>query len=239
MSFEVIPAIDIKGGKCVRLFKGDFAQTTVYDDDPAAVAERWESLGARRLHLIDLDGAAAGHPRSQDVIGRIVGRTRLPVQMGGGVRDAEALASYVAMGVDRVMLGTVAVQKPELVADACRRFGGHVVVAVDSLDGYVATHGWLEKSSMPTLEFVKEMIALGVERFLFTDVSRDGTLTEPNYEAIVELVEGVGKPIIAAGGIASVEHLSRLRDIGVESAVVGKALYTGHVDLRRALELNT
>ncbi|TAK30424.1 MAG: 1-(5-phosphoribosyl)-5-[(5-phosphoribosylamino)methylideneamino]imidazole-4-carboxamide isomerase [Chloroflexota bacterium] len=239
MSFDVIPAIDIKEGKCVRLFQGDFAQATIYDDDPAAVAERWESLGARRLHLIDLDGAAAGHPCSQDVIGRIVTKTRLPVQVGGGVRDAEAFASYMEIGVDRVMLGTVAMQKPDLVADACRRFGQHVVVAVDSLDGCVATHGWLEKSSMPTLEFVRQMIALGVGRFLYTDVSRDGTLTEPNYQTIAELVEGVGKPIIAAGGIASVEHLRRLREIGVESAVVGKALYTGHIDLRQALELNT
>ena len=238
MRFEVIPAIDIKGGKCVRLFQGDFAQATVYGDDPAAVAKRWELLGARRLHLIDLDGAAAGYPRSQEVIGRIVTRSRLPVQMGGGVRDAQSLASYMKIGVDRVMLGTVAVQKPDLVADACRRFGQHIVVAVDSVDGYVATHGWLEKSSMPTLEFVRQMIALGVGRFLFTDVSRDGTLTEPNYAAITELVEGAGKPIIAAGGIASVEHLSRLRDIGVEGAVVGKALYTGHIDLRQALELN-
>lgn len=234
---EIIPAVDIKGGKCVRLYQGDYHRETVFSEEPLAVALEWWSQGARRLHIVDLDGAASGEPRNMALVEAIVKKIGIPVQLGGGVRDEATVANLLAIGVDRVILGTVAVEKPDLAQRLCQRHGEAIVVGIDARDGRVATHGWQKGTEFTALELGREMVGLGVKRIIYTDIKRDGTLTEPSFEAIAEMVEGVNLPIIAAGGISALSHLSRLKELGVEGAIVGRALYTGDVNLREALAL--
>ena len=233
---EIIPAIDLIDGKCVRLYQGDYSKETVYADDPVEVALRWESLGAHRIHIVDLDGARTGNHDNLNVVKRIVKAHRVPVQMGGGVRSLDSARRIIESGVQRVMLGTVAVRDPGIVRSACSELGSDViVVAVDSKDGRVAVSGWTSASDMQASDLIGDMMDTGVHTFLCTDISRDGTLTGPNYTLVRELVEIAGEGIIAAGGIASVQHLHRLADTGVGGAVIGKALYTGDIDLAEAL----
>ncbi len=233
---ELIPAIDLIDGKCVRLYQGDYSQETVYADDPVQVALRWESLGASRIHIVDLDGARSGNPDNLSVVERIVQAVNVPVQMGGGVRTLDTARRILDTGVHRVMLGTVAVRDPQIVHDACAQFGSEaVVVAVDSKDGQVAVSGWTSASQIQATDLVASMMQAGVHTFLCTDISRDGTLSGPNYHLMRDLVEVAGNGIIAAGGIASIQHLQCLADTGVGSAVIGKALYTGDIDLADAL----
>ena len=233
---EVIPAIDLIGGKCVRLYQGDYSQETVYSDDPVQVALKWESLGARRIHIVDLDGARSGRPENLDVVKRVLDAVRAPVQMGGGVRSLDSARDIIEAGVQRVMLGTVAVRDPDIARAACSELGSErVVVAVDSKDGAVAVSGWSSGSDVKATDLIAVMMEAGVEVFLCTDIARDGTLTGPNYGLMRSLVEVAGEGVIAAGGIASVEHLRRLAELGVGGAVVGKALYTGDVDLGEAV----
>ena len=232
---EIIPAVDIRGGKCVRLYQGDYSQETVFFEDPVAVALDWRAQGARRLHIVDLDGAASGEVRNLATIEVIVKRVSLPVQLGGGIRDEATVSKLLGIGLDRVILGTVAVEQPELVMGLCQKFGRAIVVGIDARDGRVATHGWLKNTEITALELGQKMVSLGVKRIVYTDIKRDGTLSEPNYAAVAEMVEGVKAKIIAAGGISAIEHLRRLEKLGVEGAVVGKALYTGNIDLKEAL----
>ena len=234
---EVIPAIDLRGGRCVRLYQGDYSQETVYSDDPLAVAMRWQAEGARRLHLVDLDGAREGRPVNCEVIGRIAGEVSIPVQVGGGIRSLEDIEKTLALGVQRVILGTAAVEVPELVADACRRYGEAIVVGVDAREGYVAVRGWLEGSTLRAVGLIQAMAELGAGRFIYTDIARDGTLTEPNFAALAELTSRFSLPIIVAGGVARLEHLRRLASLGAEGAIAGKALYTGDLSLREALSM--
>jgi phosphoribosylformimino-5-aminoimidazole carboxamide ribotide isomerase len=234
---EVIPAIDIKDGQCVRLYQGDFEQATVYDDDPVAVARRWVAQGARRLHVVDLDGARMGHPVHGDVISTVVRTAGVPVQLGGGLRDEAAVRMALGLGVARVILGTAAVREPGLIARLVERHGEAIVVGVDARDGLVATAGWVDTEQVQAAELVERMSALGVRRFIYTDISRDGTLSEPNYSATAALVRPGGPAIVAAGGVGRAEHLRRLAAIGCEGAVVGRALYTGALSLREALNL--
>jgi len=234
---ELLPAIDLRGGKCVRLFKGDYEQETVYSDDPAAVARRWADLGARMIHVVDLDGAREGASANLTVVGDIVSSATVPVQLGGGIRTTEATRSVLALGVNRVLIGTAAVREPRIIGEICREFGPEsLVVTVDARDGRVATEGWTQASETRATDLVEQMMGLGVIRFLYTDIDRDGTLTEPNYRAIQELIDQTSVRLIAAGGIASVDHILKLADLGVEAAVVGKALYTGDIDLGIALD---
>jgi len=233
---ELIPAIDVRDGRCVRLYQGDYAQETVYSDDPAEVAVRWTALGATRLHVVDLDGARAGAPTNLDVVKRIVSAVSVPVQLGGGIRSAEMTREVLALGVDRVIFGTVAIEAPSIVESVCRDQGpSAVVVGVDARDGYVAVKGWTEGKDVLASDLVTRMAAVGVERFMYTDIARDGTLTEPNFQAVSALVDWTDVAILAAGGISSVTHLLRLDRLGVEGAVVGKAVYTGDIDLTEAL----
>ena len=233
---ELIPAIDLIDGKCVRLYQGDYSQETVYADDPVQVALRWQSLGASRIHIVDLDGARSGNPDNISVVERIVQAVEVPVQMGGGVRTLDTARRILDAGVHRVMLGTVAVRDPQIVHDACAQFGSEaVVVAVDSKDGQVAVSGWISASQIQATDLIASMMKTGVHTFLCTDISRDGTLSGPNYGLMRDLVQVAGEGVIAAGGIASIEHLKRLTDTGVGGAVVGKALYTGDVELAEAL----
>ncbi len=232
---EVIPAIDLKGGKCVRLYQGDYSRETVFSEEPTEMALHWQSLGARRLHIVDLDGAAKGKLWHATLIEEIARMVRIPIQVGGGLRRIEAIEQALELGVARVILGTAAIDDQDLIKEACRRFGNRVIVSIDARDGYVATHGWQESTAVTAIELAEMMASFGVERFIYTDISRDGTLTEPNYDSVHELSVKTRLPIIVAGGISSLEHLKRLAKLGVEGAIVGRALYTGDIDLKAAL----
>ncbi len=233
---EVIPAIDLRSGRCVRLYQGDYAQETVYSDDPLEVALRWQEMGAARLHVVDLDGAAQGEPVNLGVIESIARSLGIPLQMGGGIRDMGAVEKALGIGAGRVVLGTSAVGNPGLVESVCRRFGPDaIIVGVDARDGLVATRGWRESSDVAAIDLVSRMTALGVRRFVYTDISRDGTMTEPNFQAIEELMKSADAAVIASGGVSTIEHLRRLAALGVEGAIVGKALYEGAIDLREAI----
>ena len=234
---EIIPAIDLKSGLCVRLYQGDYQKETVYSDDPVGVALRWQQEGAVSLHLVDLDGAAGGEPGNLDVIKAIAKRVDMLVQAGGGIREMDTAERLLDLGVDRVVLGTAAVQDPDLVEGLVQDLGSDkVVIAVDAREGRVAIKGWVEGTSVGAMELVQRMESLGVRRFLYTDIARDGTLTEPNFEAIEGLVGCTSHPILASGGISSIAHVLRLAAIGVEGAILGKALYTGDIDLGAAIE---
>jgi phosphoribosylformimino-5-aminoimidazole carboxamide ribotide isomerase len=233
---ELIPAIDLKDGRCVRLFQGDFARETVYSDDPVSVARRWVELGAPRLHVVDLDGAKGGRPVNTDAVVGIVQAAGVPVQLGGGLRREEDVAAALSLGVERVILGTAAVEQAELVARLAARFGERVIVGVDARDGLVATAGWTATADVRAVDLVRHVAELGVRRVIYTDISRDGTLTEPNFAALAELIALDGPAIIASGGIARVAHLSRLAALGAEGAIIGKALYDGKIDLSEALQ---
>lgn len=232
---QVIPAIDIKDGAVVRLFKGDFAQSTVFSHDPVETARGWEEQGAALLHVVDLDGTERGNSRNRPVVGAIAEALTIPVQMGGGLRDLVAIESVVAAGVARIVLGTVALEQPALVAEACARYPGRVVVALDARNGKVMTHGWQQESGVDMFDLAHRMVEAGVSRFLYTDVERDGTLSQPNFQATGALAQAVPVPVIASGGVASLEHLTRLTTLGVEGAIVGVALYRGAFTLPEAL----
>ena len=237
---EIIPAIDIRGGRCVRLDQGDYDRETVFADDPVEVAQRWEKAGARRLHVVDLDGARDGKPQNEDVIRRVIEAVSVAVQVGGGVRDVSAIDRYVKAGADRVAIGTAAVKDQTTLVNAVSLFRGRIIVGVDARDGMVATEGWRETSAVRALDLVGQLSEFGVERIFYTDISRDGMLGGPNFPAIQEVVEhaaGLPSPmaVIASGGVSAVDHLKRLRLIGVEGAIIGKALYTGALDIAEAL----
>lgn len=232
----IIPSIDIKDGKCVRLYQGDFERITVYDDDPTAVARRWAEQGAQMLHVVDLDGARVGHPVNTHIILEIVQSVKVPVQIGGGLRDEQAVLAALGLGVARVVLGTAAVLQPELIERLVARYGDEIAIGVDARNGIVATAGWTEQSQVTAPDLIEHMAALGVRRVIYTDISRDGTLSEPNFAATGALVRPDGPLIIASGGVGKLEHLRQLADIGVEATIVGKALYTGDIQLPEAIE---
>ena len=199
------------------------------------MALKWQSLGAPRLHIVDLDGAATGEPGNLDIIKEIAGALLIPTQLGGGIRQLGTIEKLLKAGVERIILGTAAVENHKLVEEACHRFGESIIVSLDALDGYIATHGWRQTTELTTIEFARAMAKLGVKRFIYTDISRDGTLTEPNFASAAELIDAVRSPVITAGGISSLNHLKMLKKLGAEGAIVGKALYTGDIDLKQAL----
>jgi len=199
------------------------------------VALKWQSLGAPRLHIVDLDGAARGEVCHLDIIKEIASAIQIPIQLGGGIRKLETIEHLLKTGIDRVILGTAAVENIQMMEEACRRYGESIIVGIDTRDGLVTIHGWQQDTKLTAIEFARTMIKLGVKRFIYTDVSRDGTLTEPNFTAIAELVEGIRAPLIAAGGISSITHLKILKMLGVEGAIVGKALYSGEINLKQSL----
>jgi phosphoribosylformimino-5-aminoimidazole carboxamide ribotide isomerase len=230
----VIPAIDLRGGRCVRLVQGDFARETVYGDDPLAIARHWQAQGAPYLHLVDLDGAREGSPAQAALLAEIARALDIPAQAGGGLRSLDDIAAALDTGLARVVLGTIALEVPRLLAAALDRWGAERIVAgLDARDGLVATHGWRATSTTRAVDLARELVALGVRRVLYTDIARDGTLTSPNYAALRDLASlGDDLVILASGGVASREHLAALAAIpGVEAAIVGRALYTGDVAL--------
>ncbi|MCH8063390.1 MAG: 1-(5-phosphoribosyl)-5-[(5-phosphoribosylamino)methylideneamino]imidazole-4-carboxamide isomerase [Chloroflexi bacterium] len=233
---EVIPAIDLRGGRCVRLYQGDYNRETVFSDDPLEVARRWVKSGARRLHVIDLDGARSGEQSNAEAAYRIADEAGVPVQLGGGIRSIESARQAIERGIDRVLMGTAAVENPDLLRELVGELGAErVVVTVDARDGKVALNGWTQTSEVEAEQLIRDMRGVGVSRYLYTDISRDGTLSGPNFDALHGLTAIPDVKIIAAGGISSVEHLLRLSEIGVESAVVGTAIYTGDIDLGQAV----
>jgi phosphoribosylformimino-5-aminoimidazole carboxamide ribotide isomerase len=231
----ILPAIDIKDGQCVRLFQGDYAQVTTYGDDPAAVALRWQEAGARWLHVVDLDGAKAGYPVNASLIGRIRAATSMQIEVGGGMRTLEHIEQVLAQGVDRVILGTVAITQRELVKQAVARWGERIAVGLDARDGWVAIAGWVETSQVRAVTLAQELAALGVQRFIYTDIARDGALSGPNFTALAEMQQASSAALIASGGVSSLADLHALNQSGVEGAIVGKAIYTGAVDLATAI----
>ena len=238
--FEVIPAIDLLGGRCVRLAQGRYDAVKVYGNDPAAVAADFAGHPIPRLHVVDLDGAKAGLPQSLDTVQRIVASVgQVPVQLGGGVRTVDDIEAAFATGVGRVVLGTVALRDPTFVRDAARRFPGRIVVGIDARNGLVSVEGWVETSETRAVDLARRFEDAGVAAIVYTDIARDGMLSGPSLEATVELAAGVSIPVILSGGIGSeeqIEQVAAAAESGIAGAIVGRALYTGAVDLARVLE---
>jgi len=239
--FELIPAIDLLDGRCVRLTQGRYDAATVYGEDPAAVAAEFATHALRRLHVVDLDGAKSGLPANAAAVRGIVARAGdIPVQLGGGIRSADAVASALDLGVDRVILGTVALHDPDLVRQAAARFPGRIVVGLDARDGRVAVEGWLEASDALAVDVARRFEDAGVAAIVYTDIARDGMLTGPNFEATAELADAVAIPVILSGGVGSEADVVRAATYaprGVTGAIVGRAIYTGAVDIARTLRM--
>ena len=240
---DIFPAIDLLDGKCVRLYQGDYDKSEVFNDNPAAMAKSWLEQGANKLHLVDLDGAKAGHSVNLDAISSIVEMVStasqpVQIQVGGGLRTEASVVQLLNLGIDRVILGTVAVEQPELVRQLCQKYPQKIVVGIDARSGKVATKGWLETSEVLATDLAKQMASMGVAAIIYTDIHRDGTMTGPNLEALRELATGIEIPVIASGGVSSLGDLLSLLSlstIGVTGTIVGRALYTGEVNLTEAI----
>lgn len=233
----IYPAIDLRGGRCVRLVEGDFARETVFDADPAAAARRWADAGAEWLHVVDLDGSVAGEPVNADAIAAIRAAIDIPIQLGGGLRTLAHLEAAFAAGITRAILGTSALQEPEMMATAIDRWGGAIAVALDARDGKLATRGWLDQSDALAIDVARSLAAKGAQHFIYTDIRRDGTLTGPNLESLAELIAAVDAGVIASGGVGTLADIAAARDTGASGAIVGRALYDGRVDLAEAIAL--
>jgi phosphoribosylformimino-5-aminoimidazole carboxamide ribotide isomerase len=235
----LIPAIDLKDGKCVRLRQGDMSDATVFSEDPVAMARHWVAQGARRLHVVDLNGARSGRPVNEAVIKRIIAAVGddIPVQLGGGIRDLDTIERYIDDGVAYVVIGTAAVKSPGFLQDACSAFGGHVIVSLDARDGKVATDGWSKLTGHDVIDLAKKFEDYGVDAILYTDIGRDGMMSGVNIEATVELARAVKIPVIASGGVSSMADIERLCAVepeGIEAAILGRSLYEGALDFKAA-----
>ncbi|MBI5184392.1 MAG: 1-(5-phosphoribosyl)-5-[(5-phosphoribosylamino)methylideneamino]imidazole-4-carboxamide isomerase [Nitrospinae bacterium] len=236
----LLPAVDIKEGRCVRLKQGVKGDEIHYSSKPEEMARKWEDLGARFLHVVDLDGAFEGAPKNKATVKRILDSVGIPIEIGGGIRDMEAVETYIGLGVARIILGTKAFQDLKFVEDACSRFPGKVAVGIDAKGGKVAVQGWVEVTEQKASEMAKQLEGIGVSAIIYTDISRDGMLCGPNLEATADLARGIDIPVIASGGISTREDIIRLKEIerlGVEGAIIGRALYDGSLDFREALGL--
>ena len=231
------PAIDLVGGKAVRLYKGDYAQMTVYNDDPVSVAKEFQKAGAKRMHLVDLEAAKTGIPANAETIRAILEQTELFLEVGGGIRNMQILDAYLSLGVDRAILGTAAVSDPEFLEAAIAKYGEKVAVGVDLKDGFVAIKGWTEKSDLTADAFFAKMERLGVKTVICTDISRDGAMKGTNRELYKTLSEKFSIDLIASGGVSSLDDIAALKEMGLHGAIIGKAYYTGAIDLKEALEV--
>ena len=243
----LIPAIDLKDGQCVRLKQGDMAQSTVFGEDPAVMARIWVSQGARRLHLVDLNGAFAGHPKNEMAIRKILKSvgSEVDVQLGGGIRDLDTIERYLDAGLRYVIIGTAAVKNPGFLQDACTAFGGHIIVGLDAKDGKIATDGWSKLTRHDVIDLGKKFEDYGVEAIVYTDIGRDGMLSGINIDATVKLAQALTIPVIASGGLSSLADIEALCDVegeGIEGVICGRAIYSGDLDFAaaqaRADELN-
>lgn len=234
----IIPAIDLKDGLCVRLLQGKKEDATVYSDAPASTAQRWESCGARLLHVVDLDGAFTGNQKNIESIRRIREAVNMDIEVGGGIRDMERIDLLISIGINRVILGTVAIEKPELVKEACKKYPGKVIVGIDAKSGFVAVKGWVEVTEVKAVELALRMQDYGVWGIIYTDISKDGMMTGPNIEATREMVETLNVPVIASGGVSSINDIKNLMTIkNLWGAITGKAIYSGVIDLKEAIKL--
>jgi phosphoribosylformimino-5-aminoimidazole carboxamide ribotide isomerase len=236
----VIPAIDIKDGKCVRLQQGRMDRETIFGEDPSAMARRWEEDGAEMIHVVDLDGAVEKRPKNLASIRKILDTVKIPIQVGGGIRDTDTIGMYVDIGVKRIIIGTEAIRNPELVEGACQRYPGRVVVGIDARNGLVAIEGWTETTRTRAVDLARRFEESGVAAINFTDIHRDGMQTGPNLEATRELAESITIPVVASGGVSTLEdirNLMPLEPFGVIGVITGKALYEGTLDLRKAIAL--
>jgi len=235
----LIPAIDLKDGHCVRLKQGDMDQSTTFGEDPAAMARSWVDKGARRLHLVDLNGAFAGKPKNEMAIRKILKEVggEIDVQLGGGIRDLDTIERYLDAGLRYVIIGTAAVKNPGFLQDACTAFGGHIIVGLDAKDGKVATDGWSKITGHEVIDLAKKFQDYGVESFIYTDIGRDGMLSGINIEATVRLAQALHTPVIASGGLSNIADIERLLDVeneGIEGVICGRAIYTGDLDFTSA-----
>jgi len=236
----VIPAIDLKEGKCVRLEQGLMEKDTVFNDNPAAQGRAWQDQGAELLHIVDLDGAFAGEPKNRFAIEAILKAITIPAQLGGGIRDIATIEAYLAIGLSRVIIGTAAQRNPELVREACNKFPGRIVVGIDAKNGMVAVQGWAEVTDITAVDLARKFEGFGVSAIIYTDINRDGMLRGPNLEATRTLAESVSIPIIASGGVSSlkdIENLMAIESWGVTGVITGKAVYTGAISLSEAIAL--
>ncbi|MEE2733194.1 MAG: 1-(5-phosphoribosyl)-5-[(5-phosphoribosylamino)methylideneamino]imidazole-4-carboxamide isomerase [Pseudomonadota bacterium] len=237
----IIPAIDLKDGKCVRLRQGLMDDSTVFSDDPVAMADQWVEQGARRLHLVDLNGAFEGEPVNGGVVQAIAKKyPDLPIQIGGGIRSLDTIRTYLECGVDYVIIGTKAVKEPAFVKAACEQFPGHIIVGIDAKNGLVATDGWAEVSSMQAVDCAKQFEHDGVSAIVYTDISRDGMMQGVNIEATVALAQAINIPVIASGGVTNIDDVKNLLKVagaGIEGAITGRAIYEGTLDLKQAQAL--
>lgn len=234
----IIPAIDLKDGKCVRLLQGKADAVTEYSDNPIEMAKKWQSLGARLIHIVDLDGAFTGAQKNIESIKEIRRAVSIDIEVGGGIRDMERIEMLLSLGINRVILGTVAIERPELVKEACKRFPQRIIAGIDARDGRVAIKGWVETTDIKATELAMRMEQQGVWGIIYTDISRDGMLSGPNIPAMREMVETVHIPVIASGGVSSLEDIKRLKEIkGLYGVITGKALYSGAIELREAITI--
>lgn len=236
----IIPAIDIKGGRCVRLKQGQMNKETVYSDHPEDIAAKWIDLGAKRIHIVDLDGAIGGKPVNGDVIGKIMKSVSVPVQLGGGIRDIETIDAYLTLGLNQVILGTAAYRNPDLIKLACKRYPNNIILGMDARNGQLAVEGWTEKTTMSPIQMAKTYESLEIYAIVYTDINRDGMSTGPNIETTRELAGEVSLPVIASGGISNIKDVSKLLELassGVIGMITGRALYEGTLDLSEAINL--
>ena len=234
---RIYPAIDIKDGKCVRLYKGRFSDVTVYGDSPVQMAKKWENEGGEYLHVVDLDGALSGMGKNAEIIKSICKNVSIPVQTGGGIRTMRDIEERLSCGAARVIIGTRAVLDEEFIKKAAHFFADRIVIGIDAKNSRVALNGWEKVSDFTALDFAKKMEGLGISTFVYTDISTDGTLKGPNTAAMREMAQAVSASVIASGGIGGIEHIKELKATGVEGVIVGKALYTGAVDLAQAVKI--
>jgi phosphoribosylformimino-5-aminoimidazole carboxamide ribotide isomerase len=236
----IIPAIDLKDGKCVRLLQGDFSRETIYSDHPGEVAKAWQEKGAERIHIVDLDGSRSGVPQNGEVIQEIIRRINVPIQVGGGIREMKTIKHYLAMGVSRVIVGTAALKDREFVMEACSAYPGQIILGIDASDGTIKVEGWTEETGQSAIEVAKSYEGSGIDAIVYTDIKRDGMEIGVNIEATKNIAESVDIPVIASGGVSGLEDIEELMKIeryGVIGVITGKALYTGALQLEDALDI--
>ncbi len=234
---EIWPAIDLRGGKCVRLRQGDYAQETVFGDDPAAMARQWAEQGGRHLHLVDLDAARDGSSANLASVRDVVESVDIPCELGGGVRSQQRIVELLGIGLARLVVGTRALKEPEWFRQVCRRFPGRLVLGIDARDGMVATDGWLETSRTSAVELARQFEGEPIAAIVYTDIATDGMMAGPNVEAMAEMQRSVNLPVVASGGVTTVADVHRLADVGMAGCIIGRALYEGTIDLKEALQI--
>ncbi|MFT5873276.1 MAG: phosphoribosylformimino-5-aminoimidazole carboxamide ribotide isomerase [Clostridium sp.] len=232
---KIFPAIDLKNGKCVRLYQGEFTSSEIVAQDPLKTAMNFASKGAEYLHMVDLDGALSGNIKNLDSINKVINDLKIPVQLGGGIRSLDTIEMLLEKGLNRVILGTAALNNPALVKEAVKKFGEKIAIGIDARDGFVAVEGWQTSSKIEYIDFAKEMESIGIKTIIFTDISRDGTLTGPNFEATGKINDMVTCNIIASGGMKNIEDIKKLKKMNMYGAIIGKALYSGNISLEEAI----